>query len=427
MTMVTTMEKVSAGPRINPFENAQKQLDEAAKILALDPAVHQFLRWPQRELHVSFPARMDDGSWKIFKGYRVQHSFARGPAKGGIRFHPDVNIDEVRALAFWMTMKCATVGIPYGGAKGGVIVDPKKHSQKELENITRRFTAEISLIIGPEKDIPAPDVYTNSQTMAWIMDTYSMLKGYTVTGVVTGKPISLGGSLGRDKATARGGTFVTREAAKAIGLSIKGAKVAIQGYGNAGAVAAELLGAMGAKIVAVNDSQGGARNDAGLDVKALDAYKAKKGTVKGFPGSKDISRDELFALPVDILVPAALENQITKENAGLVKAKILLELANGPTTPEADEVLHKNGVTILPDILANAGGVTVSYFEWVQDLGSYFWTEDEVNQRLEQIMVRAFNDVHKEAVARKINHRKAAYVVAVARVADAVKVRGFFP
>jgi len=427
--MVSQIEsaKSAPGPKINPFENAQKQLDEAAKVLRLDPAIHQFLRWPQRELHVSFPAQMDDGSWKIFKGYRVQHSFARGPAKGGIRYHPDVNIDEVRALAFWMTMKCATVGIPYGGAKGGVILDPKKHSQRELERITRRFAVEISIIIGPEKDIPAPDVYTNSQTMAWIMDTYSMLKGYTVTGVVTGKPIALGGSLGRDKATARGGTFVAREAAKAIGLSIKGARVAIQGFGNAGSVAAELLSQMGAKIVAVDDSQGGAWNDAGLDVKALLAFKEKTGSVKGFPGSKDIKRDDLFALKVDILVPAALENQITKENAGLVKAKLLLELANGPTTPEADEILHKNGVTILPDILANAGGVTVSYFEWVQDLGAYFWTEDEVNQKLEQIMVRSFNDVHKAATDNKCNHRKGAYLVAVQRVADAVKARGFFP
>jgi len=414
-------------PKINPFENAQKMLDEAAGLLKLERSIHEFLRWPQRELHVSFPVQMDDGSWRMFKGYRVQHSFARGPAKGGIRYHPDVNIDEVRALAFWMTMKCATVGIPYGGGKGGVIIDPKKHSTKELERVTRRFTFEIAPIIGPDKDIPAPDVYTNSQTMAWIVDTYSALQGHLVTGVTTGKPLALGGSLGRDKATARGGTFVTREAAKALGLSTKGATVAIQGYGNAGAVAAELLTAMGAKVVAVNDSQGGAWNEKGLDIKALDAHKAKKGTVKGFPGSKDIKRDDLFALKVDILVPAALENQITKENAHLVKAKILLELANGPTTPEADEILHKAGVTILPDILANAGGVTVSYFEWVQNLANYFWSEDEVNKRLDQIMTRAFADVHREATARKINHRKAAYVVAVARVAEAVKLRGFFP
>jgi glutamate dehydrogenase/leucine dehydrogenase len=414
-------------PTINPFENAQKMLDEAAKAIKLDPAIHEFLRSPQRELHVSFPVEMDNGSWRIFKGYRVQHSFARGPAKGGIRYHPDVNIDEVRALAFWMTMKCATVGIPYGGAKGGVIIDPKKHSQRELERVTRRFTYEISPIIGPEKDIPAPDVYTNSQTMAWIVDTFSALKGHLVTGVTTGKPIALGGSLGRDKATARGGSFVCRDAAKAIGLNMKGARVAIQGFGNAGGIAAELLAAMGAKIVAVDDSQGGAWNDAGLDVKALTAHKEKKGTVKGFPGSKDISRDDLFGLKVDILVPAALENQITMANAHLVKAKILLELANGPTTPEADEILHKNGVTILPDILANAGGVTVSYFEWVQDLAGFFWTEEEVNTRLEQIMMRAFEAVHKEATTRKINHRKAAYIVAVARVADAVKLRGFFP
>jgi len=421
------MEQAKAVGKVNPFETAQHEIDEAAKVLAIDGGVHEFIRWPQRELHVSFPVQMDDGSWRLFKGYRVQHSFARGPAKGGIRYHPDVDIDEVRALATWMTMKCAVVGIPYGGAKGGVIVDVKKHSAKEVERITRRFTAEIAPIIGPEKDIPAPDVYTNAQTMAWIMDTYSALKGYTVTGVVTGKPISLGGSLGRDKATARGGMFVVREAAKAIGLNLKGAKVAIQGFGNAGSVAAQLFAEMGAVVVAVDDSQGGAWNEHGLDVQALMAHKAKARTVKGFPGSKDIKRDELFALPVDILVPAALENQVTKENAGLIKAKIVLELANGPTTPDADRILHQNKVMILPDILANAGGVTVSYFEWVQDLGSYFWTEDEVNRRLETIMVRAFNDVHSEATARGVNHRKAAYLVAVKRVADAVTMRGFFP
>src|SRR6266850_2478260 len=411
----------------NPFEAMLSRFRVAAEKLKLDEGIYQILVTPDREITIAIPIQMDNGKLRVFKGYRVQHSFARGPAKGGIRYHPDVNIDEVRALAFWMTMKCATVGIPYGGAKGGVIIDPKKYSQRELENITRRFTAEISIIIGPEKDIPAPDVYTNSQTMAWIMDTYSALKGYSVPGVVTGKPISLGGSLGRDKATARGGTFVAREAAKAIGLNLKGARVAIQGFGNAGAVAAELLADLGAKIVAVDDSQGGAWNDAGLDVKALFAFKEKTGTVKGFPGSKDIKRDDLFALKVDILVPAALENQISKDNAGLVKAKILLELANGPTTPEADEILHKNGVTILPDILANAGGVTVSYFEWVQNLGAFFWSEEEVNEKLEKIMVRAFNDVHKAATENKVNHRRGAYLVAVQRVADAVKLRGFFP
>jgi glutamate dehydrogenase/leucine dehydrogenase len=425
--MVMQMEHTKATGKVNPFETAQHEIDEAAKVLGIDRGVHEFIRWPQRELHVSFPVQMDDGSWRTFKGYRVQHSFARGPAKGGIRYHPDVDIDEVRALATWMTMKCAVVGIPYGGAKGGVIVDVKKHSNKEVERITRRFAAEIAPIIGPEKDIPAPDVYTNSQTMAWIMDTYSALKGYTVTGVVTGKPVSLGGSLGRDKATARGGLFVAREAAKAIGLNLKGAKVAIQGFGNAGSVAAQLFSDLGAVIVAVDDSQGGAHNDAGLDVKALMDHKAKTGTVKGFPGSKDIKRDDLFALPVDILIPAALENQVTKDNAGKIKAKIVLELANGPTTPEADKILHQNKVMILPDILANAGGVTVSYFEWVQDLGSYFWSEDEVNQRLETIMVRAFGEVHKEATGRGLNHRKGAYLVAVKRVADAVVTRGFFP
>ncbi len=421
------MEHTETPSRVNPFETAQQEIDEAAKILGIDGGVHDFIRWPQRELHVSFPAQMDDGTWRTFKGYRVQHSFARGPSKGGIRYHPDVDIDEVRALATWMTMKCAVVGIPYGGAKGGVVVDVKKHSMREIERITRRFTAEISPIIGPEKDIPAPDVYTNAQTMAWIMDTYSALKGYTVTGVVTGKPVSLGGSLGRDKATARGGLFVAREAAKAIGLNLKGAKVAIQGFGNAGSVAAQLFSDLGSVIVAVIDSQGGAWSEQGLDIPALVKHKAKTGTVKGFPGSNDIKRDDLFALPVDLLVPAALENQITKDNAGAIQARIVLELANGPTTPGADKIMRENKVMVIPDILANAGGVTVSYFEWVQDLGSYFWTEDEVNRRLETIMVSAFNDVHNEATSRGIIHRKAAYLVAVKRVADAVTMRGFFP
>jgi len=412
---------------MNPFKIAQSQVEEVAKILKLDAGMTEFLKNPQRELHVSFPVRMDNGAVQVFHGYRVQHNMVRGPTKGGIRYHPETNIDEVRALSMWMTWKCAVVGIPYGGAKGGVTCNPKKMSQGELERMTRRFAHEISLIMDPKGDIPAPDVYTNPQTMAWIMDTYSMEKGYPAPSVITGKPIAIGGSKGRNEATARGCVFVIREACKKVGLNIKKATVAIQGYGNAGSIAGYLLHDMGAKIVAASDSKGGIVNLKGIDPRKLIEYKEKTGSVVGFPGSKKISNEELLELDVDILVPAALENQITEKNAANVKAKIIGEAANGPTTPGADKILYKKGVLVLPDILANAGGVTVSYFEWVQGLYWFWWSEEEVNKRLEAIMVDAFEAVYKISKEKKINMRQAAYVVAMGRVTEAAKLRGFFP
>ena len=412
---------------MNPFKIAQSQVEEVAKILKLDAGMTEFLKNPQRELHVSFPVRMDNGAVQVFHGYRVQHNMVRGPTKGGIRYHPETNIDEVRALSMWMTWKCAVVGIPYGGAKGGVTCNPKKMSQGELERMTRRFAHEISLIMDPKGDIPAPDVYTNAQTMAWIMDTYSMEKGYPAPSVITGKPIAIGGSKGRNEATARGCVFVIREACKKVGLNIKKATVAIQGYGNAGSIAGYLLHDMGAKIVAASDSKGGIVNLKGIDPRKLIEYKEKTGSVVGFPGSKKISNEELLELDVDILVPAALENQITEKNAANVKAKIIGEAANGPTTPGADKILYKKGVLVLPDILANAGGVTVSYFEWVQGLYWFWWSEEEVNKRLEAIMVDAFEAVYKISKEKKINMRQAAYVVAMGRVTEAAKLRGFFP
>jgi glutamate dehydrogenase/leucine dehydrogenase len=412
---------------MNPFKIAQSQVDEVAKILKLDAGMTEFLKNPQRELHVSFPVRMDNGAVQVFHGYRVQHNMVRGPTKGGIRYHPETNIDEVRALSMWMTWKCAVVGIPYGGAKGGVTCNPKKMSQGELERMTRRFAHEISLIMDPKGDIPAPDVYTNPPTMAWIMDTYSMEKGYPAPSVITGKPIAIGGPKGRNEATARGCVFVIREACKKVGLNIKKATVAIQGYGNAGSIAGYLLHDMGAKIVAASDSKGGIINLKGIDPRKLIEYKEKTGSVVGFPGSKKISNEELLELDVDILVPAALENQITEKNAANVKAKIIGEAANGPTTPGADKILYKKGVLVLPDILANAGGVTVSYFEWVQGLYWFWWSEEEVNKRLEAIMVDAFEAVYKISKEKKINMRQAAYVVAMGRVTEAAKLRGFFP
>jgi len=370
---------------------------------------------------------MDDGSYRVFQGYRVQHNIARGPAKGGIRYHPDVSIDEVRALASWMTWKCACLDLPYGGGKGGVIVDPRKLSNGELERLTRRYASEILPIIGPEQDIPAPDVYTNSQTMAWIMDTYSMTRGATSLGVVTGKPVELGGSRGRDRATARGVQFVLREACKARKMKLAGATVAIQGFGNAGGHLATLLREDGAKIVAASDSSGGVYEPKGLDPKALHAHKEKGGHFKTLALGKPVSNKQILELPVDILVPAALENQITGANAGRIKARIVAEAANGPTTPMADTVLFRKGRTVIPDILANAGGVTVSYFEWVQDFSAFFWDEDEVDKRLERAMVKAWTNVANTAAKHKVSLRDAAYVVAVGRVAEATRVRGIFP
>ncbi len=413
---------------INPFETAQRQVDIVAKVLNLDPGTISILKHPKRELTVNFPVRMDDGSYRVFTGYRVQYNMARGPCKGGIRYHPQVSLDEVRALAAWMTWKCAVVNLPYGGAKGGVICDPKHMSKGELERLTRRFASEISPIIGPEMDVPAPDVYTDSQTMAWIMDTYSMERGYSVPGVVTGKPLSIGGSEGRGEATGRGVMYVVREAAKDLKLDVKKATVAIQGFGNAGSVAGNLIQReLGSKIIAVSDSRGGIHNPAGFDLAAVEAHKQKTGSVVNFPGSKPVGNDELLGLDCDVLIPAALENQITRENAKGVKAKIVAEAANGPTTPEADDILFSNKVTVLPDILANAGGVTVSYFEWVQDLQGYFWEVHDVNARLEKVMSASYRAVADLARKHGVHNRTAAYVLAIGRVTEAMKVRGIYP
>jgi glutamate dehydrogenase/leucine dehydrogenase len=411
----------------NPYEAALQNFDRAADLIDVDPRVRDRIKYTERELTVHFPVKMDDGSVKVFTGHRVQHNTSRGPAKGGIRFHPDVTLDEVRALATWMTWKTAVVNIPYGGGKGGVTCNPKEMSQTELENLTRRFAAEISIIIGPEKDIPAPDVYTNAQTMAWIMDTFSMIKGYSVPGVVTGKPLSIGGSLGRNEATARGCVYTIVEAAKELGINLGEAKIVIQGYGNAGSIAAQLLAAEGSKIIAVSDSRGGIVNPHGLDPDKVLAHKMETGSVVGFPGSEPISNEEILELECDVLIPAALENVITKENASRIRAKIVAEAANGPTTPDADQILHDKGVFLLPDILANAGGVTVSYFEWVQNLESLYWKEEDVNARLKEVMVKAYHDVRAMAKKHNVDNRMGAYALAIDRVAEATRIRGIFP
>ncbi len=415
------------GTTINPWHVAQQQFDLAADRLQLDRGLRGVLREPRRELTVHFPVHMDDGTVQVFTGYRVQHNLGRGPAKGGIRYHQGVTLDEVKALAMWMTWKCAVVGIPYGGGKGGVIVDPKKLSLKELEGLTRRFTTEISVLIGPERDIPAPDVNTNAQTMAWIMDTYSMHVGYTVPGVVTGKPIALGGSEGRNEATARGAVYCIVEAADHLGMDLRGATVAVQGFGNAGSIAARLISDEGAKVVAVNDSTAGIRNMAGLDIDRVIAWKSEHGSVGGFPGAEEITNAEVLETECDILIPAALENQITARNAANIKAKILAEAANGPTTPDADAILHDLGVFLIPDILCNAGGVTVSYFEWVQDLNRDHWSEAIVNAKLKEIMVKAFDETLAMSDKASASMRLGAYLLAVQRVADATAMRGLYP
>ncbi len=416
------------GSTINPFETVKQQVDIVADLIGINGGIREILKSPKRELTVNFPVQMDDGSTRVFTGFRVQYNMTRGPTKGGIRYHPQVTLDEVRALAAWMTWKCAVVNIPYGGAKGGVICDPKHMSKRELEHLTRRFASEIAPIIGPEMDIPAPDVYTDSQTMAWIMDTYSMQKGYSVPGVVTGKPISLGGSEGRGEATGRGCAYVVREAAKDINLKVKGASVAVQGFGNAGNVAANILhDEQGAKIIAASDTKGGIYKADGFDPHAVEAHKQKTGSVVGFPGAKEVSNEEILEMKADILIPAALENQITAKNADKIQAKIIGEAANGPTVPAADKVLFEKKIVVLPDILANAGGVTVSYFEWAQDIQGYYWPLAEVNQRLETVMVRSYADVHKVAIEKKVHHRTAAYVVAIQRVVDAMRLRGIYP
>jgi glutamate dehydrogenase (NAD(P)+) len=433
MAIVAKPGSLQVPPRIapredlNPYRIAQIQFDIAAEHLKLDPGMRQVLRTPKRILEVSIPTKMDNGQVKVFTGFRVQHNVARGPAKGGIRYHPGVTLDEVKALATWMTWKTATVNIPFGGGKGGVICDPKRMSKPELERMTRRFAFEILPIIGPEQDIPAPDVYTDSQTMAWIMDTYSMTKGYSSLGVVTGKPISIGGSEGRNEATARGCLVAVEEACKVKKMSLRGTSVAIQGFGNAGSVAARLFTEKKARVIAISDSRGGVFNSRGIDPLKAMRYKERSGTVVGMPGTSRISNDDLLTMKCDILIPAALENVITLNNAEQIKAKIIAEAANGPTTPHADEVLARRGIMVLPDILANAGGVTVSYFEWVQDLQSFFWSESEVNAKLESVIRRAFLEVHESARKHRTHMRTGAYALAVGRVADATLVRGLFP
>ncbi|MBX5456868.1 MAG: Glu/Leu/Phe/Val dehydrogenase [Thermogemmatispora sp.] len=412
---------------LNPYEVAVAQFDEAAEMLGLSQAMRAILRKPKRELIVNFPVRMDNGDVQMFTGYRVQHNINRGPAKGGIRFSPDVSLDEVRALAMWMTWKCAVVGIPFGGAKGGVICDPHKLSRNELERLTRRYATEISILIGPNSDIPAPDMNTNPQIMAWIMDTYSMHRGYSVPEVVTGKPLSIGGSEGRLEATARGVQVVTREALLSRGMQPEGARVVIQGFGNVGGNSARLLQSLGCKIVGLSDISGGVYNPNGIDVMRALRYSQEHGGLRGLPDSEQVTNQELLELPCDVLIPAALENQLTAQNASRVKARLIIEAANGPTTPEADRIFQDRGITVVPDILANAGGVTVSYFEWVQDLQRFFWSEDEINQRLERIMVRSFQAVQDRAERQRTSLRMGAYLLAVARVAEATEARGIYP
>ena len=404
-----------------------QEFNVAARIINLEPGIWNILTHPKRQIIVSCPVQMDNGEIEVFTGYRVQYNITLGPAKGGIRYHPDVSLDEVTALAAWMTWKCAVAHIPFGGAKGGIVCDPTKMSRRELEALTRRYVAEIVDNIGPEKDVPAPDVNTNDQIMAWVMDTYSMHVGHTATAVVTGKPIEMGGSLGRREATGRGVMIATREAAKHLGLDIAGLRIGIQGFGNVGSVSANLLAQAGAKIVAVTDWKGGVYNERGLDIAKLLDYAAEHDkTVDGFSGSDRLSNDKLWGLDLDVLIPAALENQITMQNAASIKAKIITEGANGPTTPDAHSYLHGRGVFIIPDILANSGGVTTSYFEWVQDRYGYFWEEKDVNDRLEKKMCEAFDAVLKTSIRYQVDMRTAAYIVAIQRVGTVTRMRGMY-
>lgn len=413
--------------KINPWQMVLAQIDKAEKHLDWKCDLIEKLRYPERSLQVAIPVRMDDGTIKVFKGFRVQHSTVRGPAKGGIRYHPDVDLDEVAALAAWMTWKCAVMNIPFGGAKGGVQCNPAELSPGELERITRRYTAEILTFIGPDRDIPAPDVNTNPQVMAWVMDTYSMQKGHVVPGVVTGKPIAIGGSEGRSDATGLGVVFMVVEAAKRLGMDLQGATAVVQGFGNVGNSAARHLFREGVKIIAIGDITGGYYSSAGINPYDLQRHFAATGKLEGFPGCDRISNDELLSLQCDILVPAAMENVIHRENAGGIKTRILAEGANGPVTPIADEILRDKGVFVIPDILANAGGVTVSYFEWVQDLQNYFWNEAEINERLRQIMTASFNQVLHIAGNKNIDNRTAAQVLGIGRVMEALQLRGLYP
>ena len=415
------------GENLNPYDIARQQFDLAAEPLNLPADLAEVLKTPKRQLIVSIPVQMDNETIRVFEGYRVQHNIARGPAKGGIRYHPAVTLDEMKALASLMTWKCATVNIPYGGGKGGIICDPKSMSKRELERLTRRYTSEIIIMLGPDQDILAPDVYTDSQTMAWVMDTYSMTKGYSSLSVVTGKPVALGGSLGRNEATARGCFYVTQEAAKVKGLMLNGSKAVIQGFGNAGLNLARFYHKAGIHVIAVTDSKGGLYCHKGLDIPAVIEHKVKTGQLEDYQEADAITNSELLTLECDILAPAALEPVITMENAPKVRAKIIAEAANGPTTPGADQILFENGIFLLPDILANAGGVTVSYFEWVQDLQGFFWDEDDVNRQLQRIMVTSFKDVYRMADKYSVNMRTAAHMIAINRVAEATRVRGLFP
>ncbi|MEO6877746.1 MAG: Glu/Leu/Phe/Val dehydrogenase [Gemmatimonadaceae bacterium] len=410
----------------NPFEAMMSRFDRAAQLLDLEPGLYKVLRHPERQIIVSVPVMMDNGEVEVFEGYRVLYNTSRGPAKGGIRFDMRVNLDEVKALAAWMTWKCAVVNLPFGGAKGGVICDPLKMSAGELERLTRRYTAAIIHTLGPDSDVPAPDVNTNERVMAWIMDTYSMHHRHTVTSVVTGKPVEMGGSLGRREATGRGCMIVTKEALKHLGMPVKGTTIAVQGFGNVGSVAADLLAKEGCKIVALGDRTGGYYNANGIDIDAAIAHTRKVRSLEGFTGGDQISNEDLLMLDVDVLLPAALENVITSKNAGKIRAKMICEGANGPTTAGADSILEEKGIFVVPDILANAGGVTVSYFEWVQDRGGYFWTEDVVNERLTDIMCRSFDAVLQLAKQHKVNMRTAAYMLAISRVATVHRLRGIY-
>lgn len=420
------MESQALQDEFNPFLSMAKGFDTAADILGLDEGIREVLRQPERELKVSLPIVMDDGSMRVFTGYRVQHNFLRGPCKGGIRFSPDVNLDEVRALAAWMTWKCSVVNLPFGGAKGGVICDPRSMSQGELERLTRRYTAQIMDILGPDRDVPAPDMNTNEQTMAWIMDTYSMHVRRTTTAIVTGKPLSIGGSKGRKEATGRGVMIASNEALKMAGMRPEDTRVVVQGSGNVGGIGAMLLHREGYKVVSISDMYGTVYNEKGLDIPAVMAHLQEHAQLEGFKEATHMANKDQLELDCDLLVPAATENQITSQNADRIKAKLIVEGANGPTTAIASDVLHDRGVIIVPDILANAGGVTVSYFEWVQDRMGYFWTEEIVNSRLEQIMVGAFAEVADTAKKYKVSMRTAAYILAIDRVATVFRLRGIF-